>query len=164
MVLKAEYKKFRYFICISTIVFGDVRSYLSPTWYFWCISTSNVCIWYETFSLTLHFNKVVWCAYILAEIGYFCLGGLFILAKIMWTCSHAAGSLNLFICCRFFLSPFLPFVVVFSKWLKDSYFIGCLIYELFSGMSLSKTEELRNTASIPKVGLLRSWFLFSNLV
>ncbi|GAY53938.1 hypothetical protein CUMW_152800 [Citrus unshiu] len=28
--------------------------------------------------------------------------------------------------------------------------IGCLIYELFSGMRLSKTEELRNTASIPK--------------
>ncbi|CAI9772158.1 unnamed protein product [Fraxinus pennsylvanica] len=27
---------------------------------------------------------------------------------------------------------------------------GCLIYELFSGMKLSKTEELRNTASIPK--------------
>ncbi|KAL2455390.1 Protein kinase family protein with ARM repeat domain [Forsythia ovata] len=27
---------------------------------------------------------------------------------------------------------------------------GCLIYELFSGMNLSKTEELRNTASIPK--------------
>ncbi|GMP69695.1 hypothetical protein CsSME_00028861 [Camellia sinensis var. sinensis] len=27
---------------------------------------------------------------------------------------------------------------------------SCLIYELFSGMKLSKTEELRNTASIPK--------------
>ncbi|KAF4350249.1 hypothetical protein G4B88_020462 [Cannabis sativa] len=27
---------------------------------------------------------------------------------------------------------------------------GCLIYELFSGLKLSKTEELRNTASIPK--------------
>ncbi|KAF5736500.1 hypothetical protein HS088_TW14G00643 [Tripterygium wilfordii] len=27
---------------------------------------------------------------------------------------------------------------------------GCLIYELFSGTKLSKTEELRNTASIPK--------------
>lgn len=30
--------------------------------------------------------------------------------------------------------------------------IGCLIYEIFSGMRLGKTEELRNTASIPKVG------------
>ncbi|TQD90421.1 hypothetical protein C1H46_024058 [Malus baccata] len=29
-------------------------------------------------------------------------------------------------------------------------FFGCLIYELFSGLKLSKTEELRNTASIPK--------------
>ncbi|GAU43450.1 hypothetical protein TSUD_140870 [Trifolium subterraneum] len=28
--------------------------------------------------------------------------------------------------------------------------LGCLIYELFSGLKLSKTEELRNTASIPK--------------
>ncbi|KAJ8434402.1 hypothetical protein Cgig2_002604 [Carnegiea gigantea] len=27
---------------------------------------------------------------------------------------------------------------------------GCLIYELFSGMRLSKTEDLRNTSSIPK--------------
>lgn len=32
--------------------------------------------------------------------------------------------------------------------------IGCLIYELFSGTKLGKTEELRNTASIPKVWLL----------
>ncbi|KAM7277384.1 hypothetical protein ACFE04_019250 [Oxalis oulophora] len=28
--------------------------------------------------------------------------------------------------------------------------IGCLIYELFSGLKLARTEELRNTASIPK--------------
>ena len=28
---------------------------------------------------------------------------------------------------------------------------GCLIYELFSGAKLARTEDLRNTASIPKV-------------
>ncbi|KAI3925154.1 hypothetical protein MKW98_009804 [Papaver atlanticum] len=32
----------------------------------------------------------------------------------------------------------------------DSWGLGCLIYELFSGMKLAKTEELRNTSSIPK--------------
>ncbi|KAI3891146.1 hypothetical protein MKW98_007451 [Papaver atlanticum] len=32
----------------------------------------------------------------------------------------------------------------------DSWGLGCLIYELFSGMRLAKTEELGNTASIPK--------------
>ncbi|KAK3230424.1 hypothetical protein Dsin_002305 [Dipteronia sinensis] len=35
-------------------------------------------------------------------------------------------------------------------WCIDSWGLGCLIYELFSGMKLGKTEELRNTASIPK--------------
>ncbi|XP_054781682.1 uncharacterized protein LOC129288891 isoform X2 [Prosopis cineraria] len=35
-------------------------------------------------------------------------------------------------------------------WAIDSWGMGCLIYELFSGVSLGKTEELRNTASIPK--------------
>lgn len=35
-------------------------------------------------------------------------------------------------------------------WSIDSWGLGCLIYELFSGSKLSKTEELRNTASIPK--------------
>ncbi|XP_048428977.1 probable inactive serine/threonine-protein kinase scy1 [Pyrus x bretschneideri] len=35
-------------------------------------------------------------------------------------------------------------------WAIDSWGLGCLIYELFSGLKLSKTEELRNTASIPK--------------
>ncbi|PIN15089.1 Protein kinase [Handroanthus impetiginosus] len=35
-------------------------------------------------------------------------------------------------------------------WALDSWGLGCLIYELFSGMKLGKTEELRNTASIPK--------------
>ncbi|CAK7339992.1 unnamed protein product [Dovyalis caffra] len=35
-------------------------------------------------------------------------------------------------------------------WAIDSWGLGCLIYELFSGMKLGKTEELRNTASIPK--------------
>ncbi|XP_022873837.1 N-terminal kinase-like protein isoform X2 [Olea europaea var. sylvestris] len=35
-------------------------------------------------------------------------------------------------------------------WAIDSWGLGCLIYELFSGMKLRKTEELRNTASIPK--------------
>ncbi|XP_020597664.1 probable inactive serine/threonine-protein kinase scy1 [Phalaenopsis equestris] len=35
-------------------------------------------------------------------------------------------------------------------WAIDSWGLGCLIYELFSGMKLSKTEELRNIASIPK--------------
>lgn len=35
-------------------------------------------------------------------------------------------------------------------WAIDSWGLGCLIYELFSGMKLAKTEELRNTASIPK--------------
>ncbi|TXG49951.1 hypothetical protein EZV62_025826 [Acer yangbiense] len=35
-------------------------------------------------------------------------------------------------------------------WCIDSWGLGCLIYELFSSMKLGKTEELRNTASIPK--------------
>ncbi|KAL5538523.1 hypothetical protein UlMin_046094 [Ulmus minor] len=35
-------------------------------------------------------------------------------------------------------------------WAIDSWGLGCLIYELFSGVKLSKTEELRDTASIPK--------------
>ncbi|KAJ3669089.1 hypothetical protein LUZ60_011039 [Juncus effusus] len=35
-------------------------------------------------------------------------------------------------------------------WAIDSWGLGCLIYELFSGGKLAKTEELRNTASIPK--------------
>ncbi|CAK8560250.1 unnamed protein product [Lathyrus sativus] len=35
-------------------------------------------------------------------------------------------------------------------WAIDSWGMGCLIYELFSGLKLSKTEELRNIASIPK--------------
>ncbi|KAJ4720242.1 Protein kinase family protein with ARM repeat domain [Melia azedarach] len=35
-------------------------------------------------------------------------------------------------------------------WAIDSWGLGCLIYEIFSGMRLGKTEELRNTASIPK--------------
>ncbi|KAK9671778.1 hypothetical protein RND81_12G054500 [Saponaria officinalis] len=35
-------------------------------------------------------------------------------------------------------------------WAIDSWGMGCLIYELFSGVRLSKTEDLRNIASIPK--------------
>ncbi|XP_008782670.1 probable inactive serine/threonine-protein kinase scy1 [Phoenix dactylifera] len=35
-------------------------------------------------------------------------------------------------------------------WALDSWGLGCLIYELFSGTKLAKTEELRNTAFIPK--------------
>ncbi|WOK95872.1 putative inactive serine/threonine-protein kinase scy1 isoform X4 [Canna indica] len=35
-------------------------------------------------------------------------------------------------------------------WAIDSWGLGCLIYELFSGMKLSKTEELRSTSFIPK--------------
>ncbi|KAI5439750.1 hypothetical protein KIW84_025215 [Lathyrus oleraceus] len=35
-------------------------------------------------------------------------------------------------------------------WAIDFWGMGCLIYELFSGLKLSKTEELCNTASIPK--------------
>lgn len=35
-------------------------------------------------------------------------------------------------------------------WSLDSWGLGCLIYELFSGMKLGRTEELKNTASIPK--------------
>ncbi|KAE9619080.1 putative protein kinase [Lupinus albus] len=35
-------------------------------------------------------------------------------------------------------------------WSIDSWGMGCLIYELFSGTKLAKTEELRNTVSIPK--------------
>ncbi|KAJ9539805.1 hypothetical protein OSB04_026311 [Centaurea solstitialis] len=35
-------------------------------------------------------------------------------------------------------------------WAIDSWGLGCLIYEIFSGLKLGKTEELRNTASIPK--------------
>ncbi|ONK72141.1 uncharacterized protein A4U43_C04F16210 [Asparagus officinalis] len=35
-------------------------------------------------------------------------------------------------------------------WAIDSWGLGCLIYEIFSGMRLAKTEELRNTSAIPK--------------
>ncbi|CDY35443.1 N-terminal kinase-like protein [Brassica rapa] len=35
-------------------------------------------------------------------------------------------------------------------WAIDSWGLGCLIYELFSGSKLGKTEELRNTVGIPK--------------
>ncbi|XP_059300939.1 uncharacterized protein LOC132053101 isoform X2 [Lycium ferocissimum] len=35
-------------------------------------------------------------------------------------------------------------------WAIDSWGLGCLIYELFSCTKLSKTEEVHNTASIPK--------------
>ncbi|KAI4350155.1 hypothetical protein L6164_010664 [Bauhinia variegata] len=35
-------------------------------------------------------------------------------------------------------------------WAIDSWGMGCLIYELFSGMKLCATEELRNIVSIPK--------------
>ncbi|XP_074575414.1 uncharacterized protein LOC141831892 [Curcuma longa] len=35
-------------------------------------------------------------------------------------------------------------------WAIDSWGLGCLIYEIFSGTKLSKTEELRNTSFIPK--------------
>ncbi|KFK36944.1 hypothetical protein AALP_AA4G192400 [Arabis alpina] len=35
-------------------------------------------------------------------------------------------------------------------WAIDSWGLGCLIYELFSGSNLGKTEELRNTVGIPK--------------
>ncbi|XP_042014312.1 probable inactive serine/threonine-protein kinase scy1 [Salvia splendens] len=35
-------------------------------------------------------------------------------------------------------------------WALDSWGLGCLIYELFSGMKLGRTEELRNTTNIPK--------------
>ncbi|XP_010540261.1 PREDICTED: probable inactive serine/threonine-protein kinase scy1 [Tarenaya hassleriana] len=35
-------------------------------------------------------------------------------------------------------------------WAIDSWGLGCLIYELFSGTKLGKTEELRNTVCIPK--------------
>ncbi|GJN17333.1 hypothetical protein PR202_gb04391 [Eleusine coracana subsp. coracana] len=36
------------------------------------------------------------------------------------------------------------------SWAIDSWGLGCLIYELFSGAKLARTEDLRNTASIPK--------------
>jgi SCY1-like protein 1 len=35
-------------------------------------------------------------------------------------------------------------------WAIDSWGLGCLIYELFSGGKLTRTEDLRNIASIPK--------------
>ncbi|KAH7282409.1 hypothetical protein KP509_35G029600 [Ceratopteris richardii] len=35
-------------------------------------------------------------------------------------------------------------------WAIDSWGLGCLIYEIFSGAKLSKTEDLRNTAFLPK--------------
>ncbi|XP_010554724.1 PREDICTED: probable inactive serine/threonine-protein kinase scy1 [Tarenaya hassleriana] len=36
------------------------------------------------------------------------------------------------------------------SWAIDSWGLGCLIYELFSGTKLGKTEELRNIGCIPK--------------
>ncbi|CAK9133683.1 unnamed protein product [Ilex paraguariensis] len=41
-------------------------------------------------------------------------------------------------------------------WAIDSWGLGCLIHELLSGMKLSKTEELRNTSSIPKVEFIKA--------
>ncbi|KAL6853771.1 hypothetical protein ACP4OV_019800 [Aristida adscensionis] len=35
-------------------------------------------------------------------------------------------------------------------WAIDSWGLGCLIYELFSGAKLARTEDLRNTSLIPK--------------
>lgn len=35
-------------------------------------------------------------------------------------------------------------------WAIDSWGLGCLMYELFTGVKLSKTEDLRNTACVPK--------------
>ncbi|KAK6912178.1 hypothetical protein RJ641_024271 [Dillenia turbinata] len=35
-------------------------------------------------------------------------------------------------------------------WAIDSWGLGCLIYELFSGLKLARTEDLRNTSAIPK--------------
>ncbi|XP_027363259.1 N-terminal kinase-like protein [Abrus precatorius] len=43
-----------------------------------------------------------------------------------------------------------PAIKKSPPWAIDSWGMGCLIYELFSGIKLGKTEELRNTASIPK--------------
>ncbi|KAG5558153.1 hypothetical protein RHGRI_008166 [Rhododendron griersonianum] len=43
-------------------------------------------------------------------------------------------------------------------WSIDSWGLGCLIYELFSGTELSKTEELRDTASIPKDSVEKDTF------
>ncbi|KAG6548110.1 hypothetical protein Mapa_010390 [Marchantia paleacea] len=37
-----------------------------------------------------------------------------------------------------------------SPWAIESWGLGCLIYEMFSGSKLTKTEDLRNTESIPK--------------
>ncbi|KAL3698434.1 hypothetical protein R1sor_012510 [Riccia sorocarpa] len=37
-----------------------------------------------------------------------------------------------------------------SPWALDSWGLGCLIYELFLGSKLTRTEDLRNTQSIPK--------------
>lgn len=44
------------------------------------------------------------------------------------------------------------FLLIFIMYFIDL-MLGCLIYELFCGMKLVKTEELRNTACIPKVCL-----------
>ncbi|XP_078446566.1 kinase family with ARM repeat domain-containing protein isoform X2 [Wolffia australiana] len=35
-------------------------------------------------------------------------------------------------------------------WAIDSWGLGCLIYEIFSGLKLAKTEDLRDTSAIPK--------------
>ncbi|XP_058110670.1 uncharacterized protein LOC131253619 [Magnolia sinica] len=35
-------------------------------------------------------------------------------------------------------------------WAIDSWGLGCLIYEIFSGVKLARTEDLQNTTSIPK--------------
>jgi len=61
----------------------------------------------------------------------------------IWT--DIVGSLNFF--------HFL-FSILCLNIFKNHNFIGCLIYEVFSGLRLSKTEELRNTGSIPKVSSL----------
>jgi len=56
--------------------------------------------------------------------------------------SDIVGSLNFVYCLFSFLC-----LNIF----KNHNFIGCLIYEVFSGLRLGKTEELRITGSIPKV-------------
>ncbi|KAG5563185.1 hypothetical protein RHGRI_005816 [Rhododendron griersonianum] len=52
--------------------------------------------------------------------------------------------------------PMLAFNIDSSTQSECLYILGCLIYELFSGTKLGKTEELRDTASIPKLLLLSS--------
>lgn len=75
-----------------------------------------------------------------------------------WLCTHISFLFHFLFSSKTLtsLTPILVLFQFFKMFSSCSFMwplVGCLIYELFTGMKLSRTEELRNTASIPKVRL-----------